>query len=419
MTKVGFVGLGKLGLPCAAALGAAGHDVVGFDVDPRVAGYIDQGRVPYREQCVEDTLRRSSLRWAPSVDDVVEHAEVVFIAAQTPHEPRFEGVDLLDDDRVDFEYGYLAQAFRSVAAAAARQAKPTTVAVVSTVLPGTVNRVIRPASNGFVSLVYNPFFIAMGTTIPDFTRPEFVLLGVDDEAAADQLADVYRRVHDAPTFRCSVETAELVKVAYNAFIGVKIVFANAMMEICQHTGADVDDVTDALALATDRLISAKYLRAGMGDGGGCHPRDHLAMSWLARRHGLSFDLFGTVMEAREAQTGWIADHVAHWQQLTGMPVVVLGKAYKPDTNLTVGSPALLLARMLDERGVRFGHRDHHVDDPPAEPVTRPCVFVIATRHPEYPSRRWPAGSVVIDPWGYVPDQAGVTVLRLGRPGPSP
>jgi UDPglucose 6-dehydrogenase len=124
-----------------------------------------------------------------------------------------------------------------------------------------------------------------------------------------------------------------------------------MMEICEKTGADVDDLVDALSLASDRVISSAYLRGGMGDGGGCHPRDNIALSFLARELDLSYDLFEALMVARERQTEWLADLVGEG------PLEVLGKAYKPETNLTVGSPALLLAALLEERGVEFAHTD--------------------------------------------------------------
>ena len=133
-------------------------------------------------------------------------------------------------------------------------------------------------------------------------------------------------------------------MAYNTFIGMKIAFANTMMEICHKTGADVDAVSDAMSLATERLISGRYLRGGMGDGGGCHPRDNIAMSWLAGELDLSYDFFDSLMKCREEQTMWLANLIK--EELQGNDhlneVIILGQAFKEETNLTVGSPATLL-----------------------------------------------------------------------------
>src|SRR5262249_48100580 len=156
--------------------------------------------------------------------------------------------------------------------------------------------------------------------------PEFVLAGVDRDTDADILRGVFSAVHDRPVLPMSIQSAELTKVAYNVFISAKIVFANTVMEICHKTGADCDEVTGALAQATDRVISPRYLAGGMGDGGACHPRDLIAMSWLAQRLDLSCDFLGGLVQQREAQTGWIADLVESYADQTGMRVIILGKS---------------------------------------------------------------------------------------------
>jgi UDPglucose 6-dehydrogenase len=186
-----------------------------------------------------------------------------------------------------------------------------------------------------------------------------------------------------------------------------------MMELSHKLGADVDALTGALALARDRIVSPRYLNGGMADGGPCHPRDNIALSWLSREVGLAHDIFSDIMEAREHQTEWLADLV---QERAGeLPIVILGKAFKPNTHLADGSPALLLASILRERGVDFAHHDRHVDGVrrrlEEEP---PSLFFIATRHAEYRHAPFPPGSVVLDPWGYIPDREGVSVVRIGR-----
>lgn len=351
--KVGFIGAGKLGLPVALATEAAGHEVAVYDPSPVVRQIRETGVLPYVEQDAQALLDKSNLRFEePSW--IADWADLVFIAVQTPHQEQFEGTTRLPDERADFDYTFLRDAADSVL----KHDPRGEVVIMSTVLPGTLEEL------GFNEVLYNPFFIAMGTTIPDFRNPEFVLVGTDG-AHPGILRDFYATIHDRPVFVTTIKTAELTKVAYNTFIGLKIAFANTMMELCEKTGADVDDLVDALSLADKRLLSPAYLRGGMGDGGGCHPRDNIALSWLARNVDLSYDLFGALMECREKQTEWLASEVTiERDDLTRdqLPVEILGKAYKPNTALTVGSPSTLLANILTERGITFTHTDPYEEE---------------------------------------------------------
>ena len=171
-------------------------------------------------------------------------------------------------------------------------------------------------------------------------------------------------------------------------------------------------------MGTQRLLSPAYMRGGMGDGGGCHPRDNIALSWLARELDLSYDWFESVMTARELQTDWLAELVAQHHARMGYAhrfVGVYGKAFKAGTNLTVGSPATLLANLLRERGFEVEQYDPYVDEGPC-PFDEPAVYFVATRHAEFALPEWefPAGSVVLDPWRFVPERAGVEVIPVGR-----
>lgn len=408
--NIGWVGLGKLGMPCATALASYGsHDVVGYDVLP-------------------PNLETPGLKIADSISDVVKHTDdIVYVAVQTPHSPEFGGERRLPVDEngalitADFEYNYLINAVRNVVRAAEEQGKPITIVVVSTVLPGTMDRFIRPILGSHCVLVYHPFFIAMGTVVDDFIRPEFLLIGADHDADAHSLLDVYKSIHNSPACVISIASAELTKVAYNTFITSKIVFANTLAEMCEHTGADVDQVTDALSYGTERIISTKYMRAGMGDGGACHPRDNVALSSLAQRFDMSVDYMGYLAGAREAHTTWLASIILHWTMLTGFPVVLLGKAYKADINMTAGSPALLLAEILETNSVSFTQYDHVVHQHHTvrmneilnDEKTR-RVYFIATDHSDYRHIEFPAGSVVIDPFGMIRQQRGVTLVTPGR-----
>lgn len=400
--KIGMIGVGKLGLPLCLAMEQKGHDVLGYDVDPRVAGYIEHRYVPYEEEGAQQALETTKLRIAPMAD-VLSHGEIIFVAVQTPHDRAYEGATPIPDTRADFDYSTLRSVIAEIGATLDILGIERPIVVISTVLPGTMRRYILPGVSAAAQICYSPSFIAMGTAMRDFLFPELVLFGVDNKHAAAKAREFFQTITDAPFHETTIENAELIKVSYNTMIGMKIAFANTIMEICHKTpGTDVDDVIDALSLAKRRLISAAYLRGGMGDGGGCHPRDNIALSWLARELDLSHDFFFDIMKAREDQSMWLADLAIEQHRKVGLPIVLLGESFKGGTNILTGSPALLLKHQLAARG-------YHVEsiDPIANPSRweelfkdrmRPSVFVISTNH------EWngyldflPTGSVVIDP----------------------
>jgi UDPglucose 6-dehydrogenase len=414
--KVGWIGLGKLGLPCALVL-AQHHDVYGYDVSERPWRIILGQEPPMQEELLEELIHSTVINACISISDVVRCSDVIFVAVQTPHSPEFGGESPKPPDEwADFEYSFLVQACQDVARAAQGMQKSVILVVVSTVLPGTTDRLIKPVLNHWVDLVYSPQFIAMGTTIHDFTDPEFVLCGTESVAAAAKLETVFMPVHGLPLCRCSIATAESIKVFYNTFISMKIVWANHVMEMCHNIGADCDDVVNVLSLATDRVISTAYMHGGMGDGGACHPRDLIAMGWLEQEQDVSYPLFGSLACAREDQTYWLAGLVREYAVSTGYRVTILGMAYKPGSDLMAGSPALLLRHYLEDlhphqydphTGGSYGWVPEGDDD-------NPRVCVIATKHPEFAEYQFSSGSVVVDPFGYIPDQEGVAVIRVGR-----
>ena len=158
----------------------------------------------------------------------------------------------------------------------------------------------------------------------------------------------------------------------------------------------------------------------MGDGGGCHPRDNIALSWLALEVGLSYDFFESLMVARERQTEWLAELMEAADPPDGERLlkVVLGKSFKAGTNIVLGSPAILLKNLLEERGNDVEMWDPYVDVEQPRPEFPPSIFLIGTKHPDFVDFAFPKGSVVIDPWRYIPQQPGVEVIRVGdRPAP--
>jgi UDPglucose 6-dehydrogenase len=415
--KVGFLGLGKLGLPVALAVESRGHKVVGHDISEKVKHTVKAKKVPYREIWAQEHLEKSGIRFV-DVKEVVRFSEIIFVPIQTPHDPRYEGITRLREERKDFDYTWLKEGLRTLSGEIERQGADKVVVVISTVLPGTMRREIKPLLGDRTKLCYNPFFIAMGTAIRDFLHPEFVLFGVDDEWAAAQAERFYRTITHAAFYKTTIENAELIKVVYNTFLSTKLAFVNTVMEACHKLpNTNVDDVMNALKLGNVRIISDKYLSGGMGDGGGCHPRDNLALSWLSRELNLSFDWFENVMMQREKQTEWLADLIE--EHAEGRPITILGKSFKPETNITTGSPSILLKNILAERGHDVFMWDPYIDGSFDRAIAgcsgegRPRIYFIGTKHPEFTTFEFEEGTVVLDPWRYITDRPGVKVVRIG------
>jgi UDPglucose 6-dehydrogenase len=397
--KVGFIGLGKLGLPCALAINNKGHQVWGYDINPKVKEILETKILPYREEGSPELLQNHSINFG-SIDDVVHNSEIIFVPIQTPHDYKYEGCTRIPEERDDFNYSFIKSGIKSLSDSIKKQSENKVVVVISTVLPGTIQREIMPIiqENSKFKLCYNPFFIAMGTTLNDFMNPEFVLFGVDDEWASQKAEELYKTLHNRPFYKTKIVNAELIKVCYNTFIGMKIVFANTVMEICHKTDADVDSVMGGIKLATERLISTKYLNGGMGDGGGCHPRDNIAMSWLAEKLNLSHNFFEDIMAAREDQTEFLANLMLEYPG----PYYILGKTFKEETNLILGSPAILLNNILKEKGIDVVQWDPWIDSLKYEEIGfQKGVYFIASKHEAFKTFDFPAGSIVIDVWRYL------------------
>jgi len=280
-------------------------------------------------------------------------------------------------------------------------------------LPGTIRKEIKPILSDLIKLCYNPFFIAMGTTINDFMNPEFVLFGVDDEDAYQAAKDFYATLHDKPVYECTIEEAEMIKVSYNTYITMKINLANTIMEAAHKLdNVNCDNVMRGMFLADERLISTKYLLGGMGDGGGCHPRDNIALSWMAKKLDMSYDWYENLMICREHQTEWLSELILDKVDETGMDPIILGKCFKKETNLTVGSPSILLKNILLENIDSVQMFDPWIDEGEA-PLENPAVFFIGTNHDKFLDYKFPNGSVVIDPWRMMPEQDGVEYVYVG------
>ena len=203
-------------------------------------------------------------------------------------------------------------------------------------------------------------------------------------------------------------------------ISTKISFVNTIMEACHHLpNTNVDDVTNALKMANRRLISDAYMSGGMGDGGGCHPRDNIALSFLSRKLNLSYDWFEGIMLQREKQSEWLADLIinnSHSRQIN-----ILGKTFKPETNLILGSPSLLLQNILKEKGNKVYSWEPYIDKDYDTVKSQMNwdkneilhTFFIGTKHPDFIKFNFPKNSIIIDPFRYIFNVNNSKIIRIG------
>ena len=397
--RAGVIGLGKLGLVWAYVLRHhGGHEVFGYDL----ADYIPPQT---QEPGMPDLLNRGHIMTVPTVAELLPRVDLVYVCVQTPHLPGYDGATPMPDDARDFDYRHLIAAVQSIADAAHGQGWKGTVVVMSTVLPGTCRRELLPLLPDGVGFVYSPAFISLGSIVKDFLHPRLIIAGSDDRFSAKMVTEMVEQWEfEASIYQMSIESAELLKVAHNTLISLRICYSNALAELADYLGADADRITKALGLP----------QPGLGDGGPCRPRDTIAMAWLADKAGLSADPFRWATHAREAQAQRLAFTVRQIADEHRLPIAILGRTYKPGVTYTDGSPAALLAHWLEHDW----WWDPHTDPGPVPmPHNRPFVAVIATNHPEFREIALPRGSVVIDPWGQQPEREQVTLITPGRTRP--
>ena len=425
--RVGWLGLGELGFPLAVGCALKGIDITGYDIRPELMTLNPRS---YREAGPDGTgdlntlIPISGLKFSSSLESLVSTSEVIILCLPTPHSPEYEGITYMPKERKDFDYTYLVDAVKTLSLLIN---KPTVISIISTVLPGTLRREIIPILTNNMKLVYSPQLPAQGTSVRDFLFPEYYILGVDDKEASDVMRKFYSHINpSAPIRSMSVESAECLKMCYNTFITMKISYAQTIMELAHKLeGVDVDDVTSALQAATQRLISPKYMTAGMQDSGKCHPRDGQALSYLSEQLDLSYDLFGELVKCREHQMEWIAELCAdEYDMMEGdfdniepmlEHILILGYTFKKESNITTGSSALLVKHILEEWGYAVTVFDPYVDGSAhGSLIDRPGVILIGMNHDDFAEYYFPERSVVIDPFRYIPDQEGIKVIRVGE-----
>ncbi len=420
--KIGMVGCGKLGLMVALTIETKGHDILGYDIDPSIEEYLKKRKIPFMEEYSDWLLKGTNMQMV-AIQQLVYTSEIIFMAVQTPHAPLYEGITRIPNTRSDFDYSFLKDAVKCVNDCLYNIKEDRIIVIISTVLPGTIDREIKPLINCHFKLIYEPLFIAMGTAYQDYLNPEFVLVGYDkeNEKYADKLEEFYKTIHNKPIFKTDIRTAEAIKVFYNTFVTMKTVLGNIYGEMAYKLGANVDDIYKVLSMATDRIISPKYLKSGMGDGGGCHPRDNIALSFIANKINLSFDIFDALMKAREYHTEWLASLMVEKHKETNLPIIILGKTFKHETNLIVGSPAILLANILREKNIEFIHYDPYIDnkidnklDTNILDTNIRAIYFIATKHNVFKQLQFPKGSIIIDPFRYIEKSDNIELIQIGK-----
>ena len=413
-----MVGLGKLGLPVAVTIALKGHKVLAYDKDEEKMnkyrmGIPDTGSYePGLNVLLRKALDSGNLMLCDSTTNIwLDRPDIMFVAVPTPSK---------EDD--SFDTSYVTTVLRDIECMPRLVNYTPIIVIISTVLPMTTRTEFAPLTR--YPLVYNPLFIAMGTVVSDYLEPEFVLLGYDNTRDNDPVRTMikfYSSIYEdekehPPLLHMTWEEAECTKVLYNTVIGFKIIIGNAIMEMCHNIPyANCDTVVESLKYATKRIIGNKYLKGGMGDGGECHPRDNRALSYLSDKLNLTVNPFDFIMESRDYQCGWLAYLLTQHE----LPIIILGKRFKANTNLTTDSSSIEVARIAENLGgtVHFHDPVLNIEYYPSTPH----VFLAAMDEDWTMTYPYPSGSIVYDVWRrFTPKtieklkQIGVTYIAVGK-----
>ena len=409
MKKIGFIGLGKLGLDCAEVF-AEQYNVRGYDLYPRGS----------------DTVQVCDIK------ELVDESEWIFIAVPTPHSNGYDGsVPSSHMEPRDFGHDAVIDALNKINQFATTSKK---VVLISTVLPGTTRRKFVTLLDPKHQFLYNPYLIAMGSVKWDMVNPEMVIIGTEDgniTGVAGELIELYKTVmQNNPRYEIGTwDECEAIKIFYNTFISAKVGLVNMIQDFALKIGnINVDVVTNALSQSTMRIMGPKYMTAGMGDAGACHPRDNIALRWLAEEYNIGYDLFDTIMHAREIQAKNLALFLVEQAKNNNLPVVIHGKAYKPDVEYCIGSYSTLVGFYVKEAGLSVVYVDPIADDPEDvyTDIIEPAVILMAhNRHVTYGYTGKnlkdhfyydiKPGSIIVDPWRSLPvDMPGIKVVHYGN-----
>ena len=402
--KVAMIGLGKLGLPCAEVM-AEHYSVCGYDIN-----------------MVDPTM---TVQIKKSIAEAVDTAHFIFVAVPTPHDPVYGGsTPIADLPPKDFDYSIVQSVLNEINHYVN---KNQLVVLISTVLPGTVREHLQPCITN-ARFIYNPYLIAMGSVKWDMVNPECLIIGTEDGSStsdAKLLVDFYKpMMKNNPQINIGTwDEAEAIKVFYNTFISAKIGLVNMIQDVAEKNGnIDVDVVTDALKAATQRITGPKYLTAGMGDAGACHPRDNIALRYLAERLDLGYDLFHTFMASRDQQAKNMALKLVRLAKQHNLPIIIHGRAYKPYVEYTIGSYSELVGHFVEQEGISVAYADPLTGD-----FASGCAVILMAHNPAVtyagtgveikPEQFYfyiEPGSVILDPWRTITDIPGCAIVHYGN-----
>ncbi len=387
MARIAFFGAGYAGLVSAACLADLGHTVLVRDVVPERINQLQAGRIPFYEPGLEEVVARNAdrLSFTLSMEEAVEGSEFLFVCVGTPPTPSGDAN---------------LSAVWSVIEDLPPDLGSVLLVMKSTVPVGTGEKVRAELDRrglthvGYVSC---PEFLAEGTAVRDFMEADRVVVGAYDEAHAEAVAELHREL-GAPVVQTDVLSAEMVKLAANAYLATRISFINEIANVCELVGADVEDVARGMGL--DRRIGTHYLRAGIGFGGSCFPKDVSFLKLLAGNSGYHFHLVSSVIEVNELQIRRpVAKVQRHLGSLRGKRVALLGLAFKANTDDLREAPSLVLTARFLAEGAQVVAWDPVVDsrgllhgvefaDSAAAALAGADAAVIVTEWPELRDLPW-------------------------------
>jgi UDPglucose 6-dehydrogenase len=338
---IAVVGIGRVGLIASCSLADAGHKVIGIEINENSLELLNAGVAPYHESGIEKLLKRGlssgNLKFSTALPISLK-TDVVMVAVNTPSLP---------DGNSD-----LSQVYAAVAQVRDSISSPTIMVMKSTVPPGTGVKLIKDYLEvTTITYVSNPEFLRAGQGVYDWYHPSRIVIGTDEERAADKLRLMYSGVQ-SPMLVTDITTAEMIKYASNAFLATKVSFINEIANICEAVGANIDDVSRGMGL--DPRIGPAFLQAGLGYGGSCLPKDTAALEYVASSRGYDFKLLRATIEVNTRQRRLVVDKLKHLlSSLQGKQIALLGLAFKPGTNDITEAPSLDIARLLIAEGAKL------------------------------------------------------------------
>jgi UDPglucose 6-dehydrogenase len=340
-STIAVIGTGYVGLTTGACFASLGHEVICADIDADKVERLSRGEIPILEdgleRLVHEGIRSGRLRFVLGARTASEQAEFHYLCVPTP-----QGLD----GSADLSY------IEAAAAEIGPVLAPESVVVNKSTVPVGSTRVVeRALGRDDVFVVSNPEFLREGTAVTDFLKPDRVVIGADDQAAAVRVASLYVGI-PTPIMVTDPASAETIKYAANAFLATKLSFTNAVAAICEAVGADVNDVM--LGIGYDKRIGQEFLRPGPGWGGSCFPKDTRALAHIAETAGYDFFFLRGVLEVNDEQFDRVADKIARLAggSVDGKTIAVWGLTFKARTDDLRDSPSLEIIKRLNERGAR-------------------------------------------------------------------